>query len=158
MALDALESKTFLEDAQPVWLCIQDQSEEKHNEKHHMLDSEDRQNVRRRVFFEALEPRKDVVNLVTGVTTEDNVCKDAHHSEDIQCDFPSADIVSFLRKRTSSSAFILEHVRLSLEVYEDASDSRAKREGCSKEGDVSERHDHLKIIVELFNFVLFKLS
>ena len=48
-----------------------------------MLDPENSQNVRQRVFLEALEPRKDVVNLVTGVTTENNVCEDAHHSEDV---------------------------------------------------------------------------
>ncbi len=48
-----------------------------------MLDTEDSQDVGARVFFETLKPWKNRVDLVTGVATEDNVCKDTHEGENV---------------------------------------------------------------------------
>ena len=48
-----------------------------------MLDTEDCQDVGARVFFEALEPWKHWVDLVTSVATEGDVCEDTHEGENV---------------------------------------------------------------------------
>ena len=123
-----------------------------------MFHAEDGEDVCARVFLQALEPWEHIVDLVTCVATQNNVGEHTHDSENIQGDFPSSNIVAFLREGASCSPLKLEHIALGFEVDEKRSDCCSKRERRSEQNDVAESHDHLKIIVKCLNLLSFKLS
>ena len=146
----------LVEDSQPRWLGIDAQSDEKDERDHYVLDSKDGEDRSGGVFSEVLEPWEHIVDLIGGVAAENDICENAAESEDVKRVFPGSDVMCLARERSPRSALKLEHIGLRLQVDEDRRDSCSKGEGSCEEGNITERHNHLEVVVKLLDFFFLK--
>ena len=99
-----------------------------------------------------------MVNLVACIAAEGNVGKNTNDGENVERNLPGTDIMSLARERSPSGPLHFKHVRLLFEVDKNTRDGCSEWESRREQSDVAKRHNHLEIVIKLFDFFFFKLG